>query len=100
MNADRRMAISQTLYESAILAPRIFICMRFGLAALLQAFSLALLCILVLVICETLDFYPFFRISLKLFPRKKEATTPIAPSPLVEQTKVCPCQIVGQIVDG
>ena len=61
----------QTLYKSATLAPRIFICMGLGLAALLQTFSLALLYVLGQAICETMDFHPFFRISLKLLPRKK-----------------------------
>jgi hypothetical protein len=55
--------------------------MRLGLATLLQAFSLALLHSFGQAICETMDFHPFFRIHLKLLPRKKEAMTPITPSP-------------------
>jgi hypothetical protein len=45
--------------------------MRPGLAALLQAFRLALLYAFGQAICETMDFHPFFRISLKLLPGKK-----------------------------
>ena len=64
MNADRRMAIYQTPNEFATLAPRIFFCIRLGLAASLQAFSVAILCIYWREISETMDFYPFFRIDL------------------------------------
>src|SRR6266511_51729 len=63
MNADRWMAIYRTLKRSAILAPRIFICIRLGLAASLQAFSVAILCIYWREVSETMDFYPFFRIN-------------------------------------
>jgi hypothetical protein len=68
MNADRWMAIYQTLNRSATLAPRIFIRIRLCLAASLQAFSIALLCISKRAICETMDFHPFFRINPKLLP--------------------------------
>jgi hypothetical protein len=57
--------------------------MRFGLATLLQAFSLELLDSLGHVFCETMDFHPFFRIHLKTSSRKKEAMTLITPSPLL-----------------
>jgi hypothetical protein len=57
--------------------------MRLGLATLLQAFSLALLYSFGRAICETMDFHPFFRISMKSSPRKKEAMTLITPSPLL-----------------
>jgi hypothetical protein len=63
MNADRWIAIYQTLNGSATLAPRIFIQKRLGLAASLQAFSVAILCMNWREICETMDFYPFFRIN-------------------------------------
>jgi len=63
MNADRRMAIYQTSNKFATLAPRIFFCIRLGLAASLQAFSIAILCIYLLEISETMDFYSFFRID-------------------------------------
>jgi hypothetical protein len=45
--------------------------MRLGLATSLQAFSLALLYSFGRAICETMDFHPFFRISMKSSPRKK-----------------------------
>jgi hypothetical protein len=57
--------------------------MRLGLATSLQAFSLALSHFFGQVICETMDFHPFFRIHLKSLPRKKEAMTLITPSPLL-----------------
>jgi hypothetical protein len=57
--------------------------MRVGLATSLQAFRLALLYSFGRAICETMDFHPFFRISLKSLPRKKEAMTLITPSPLL-----------------
>src|SRR5262245_39538212 len=71
MNADHRLAVTRTQYASATLAPRIFNCMRLSLADPLQAFSIAILSILGREICETMDFYPFFRINLKLSLRKK-----------------------------
>jgi hypothetical protein len=71
MNADHRMAVTRTQYESATLAPRIFVCIRLSLAASLQAFSIAILSMLGREICETMDFHPFFRINLQLFLRKK-----------------------------
>jgi len=61
MNADRWMAIYRTLNKSATLAPRILICICLSLAASLQAFSVAILCMYGREICETMDFYPFFR---------------------------------------
>jgi hypothetical protein len=39
--------------------------MRVGLATTLQAFSLALRCVFGHEFCETMDFYPFFRINKK-----------------------------------
>jgi hypothetical protein len=39
--------------------------MRLSLASPLQAFSIALRCIFGKAICETMDFYPFFRIRLE-----------------------------------
>jgi hypothetical protein len=88
MNADRWMAIYRTLNRSATLAPRIFIRIRLCLAASLQAFSIALLCISGRAICETMDFHPFFRINPKFLPeafakKKREAMTLITSSPLL-----------------
>jgi hypothetical protein len=71
INADHRMAVTQTSNESATLAPRIFICMRLGLSAPLQAFSYVISSIVGREICETMDFYPFFRISLNPLLRKQ-----------------------------
>jgi hypothetical protein len=62
--------------------------MRLGLATSLQAFSLALSHFFGQVICETMDFHPFFRINPKFLPeavamKKREAMTLITPSPLL-----------------
>jgi hypothetical protein len=88
MNADRWMATYRTLNKSATLAPRKFIFIYLCLAASLQAFSIALLCISGREICETMDFHPFFRINPKFLPeafamKKREAMTLITPSPLL-----------------